>query len=197
MADMIRDGKGGGYLARVDDENRLRVFGTTQSEDYAATKAGRSYNINTGIITLTDSVDTPVIYFKNTGTDPFHITAIAVGLGPSTGGSGGIPKITVVRNPTAGTIIDTPVAVDIESNRNFGSPLTLNADIYKGATGKTMTDGTDHIIFFQASGGRLFATIDEYITTGKSIGIKIDPQPSNTSQDVYVALVGHLENGDV
>jgi hypothetical protein len=195
MAEMLRDGTGKGFLGKINGNNRLYTQAVIVSEDQQATKKGRSYNLNTGVITLTNSADTPVMYVKNNESIPLHITAIAVGLGPSTDGSGGIPKITVVRNPTAGTIIDTtPTDIDINSNRNFSSSSTLNITAYKGATGDTMTDGTDHIIFFQNSSGRLFATIDEILDTGASIGIKIDPQPSNTSQDVYTALIGHLED---
>jgi hypothetical protein len=197
MPDTIKDGAGTGYSVKVNGNNRLYTNSVTVSEDYQATKIGNSYNINTGVITLTDAADTPIIYFKNNEEQSFHITAIAVGVGPSTGGSGGIPKITVIRNPTTGTIISsTPTDVDINSNRNFGSSNTLDVLAYKGATGDTMTDGSDHIIFFQTSSGRLFATIDEVIPKGSSLGVKFDPQASNTSQDVYVALIGHLEDAN-
>jgi hypothetical protein len=191
---IIEDGAGNGKRVRVNGNNRLLANAVTITEDEQATKKGRSYNINTGVITLTDAVDTPIIYVKNNGDDDLHITAIAVGLGPSTGGTGGIPKITVTKNPTAGTIVDNATAVDIESNRNYGSALTLVVDAYKGATGNTMTDGTDHLILFQNASGRLFAAIDEIIPKGSSIGVKVDPQASNTSMDVYAALICHLED---
>jgi hypothetical protein len=194
MPDMIRDGAGQGYLAKVNGNQRLYTNAITVSEDQQATKLGNSFNINSGIITLTDAADTPVLYVKNNEEQALHITAIAVGLGPSTGGSGGIPKVTVIRQPTAGTIVDNATAVDINSNRNFGSSNSLTVDAYKGATGNTMTDGTDHLILFQTANGRLFATIDEILPKGSSIGIKIDPQASNTSMDVYAALICHLED---
>jgi hypothetical protein len=194
MPDMLRDGNGTGYLAKVNGNNRLYVQSVSISEDEQATKIGNSYNINTGVITLTDSVDTPIMYVKNNEAQSLHITAIAVGVSPSTGGSGGINKITVTRNPTAGTIVSNATAVDINSNRNFGNASTLDVTAYKGATGNTMTDGEDHLILFQTSNGRLFATIDEIIPKGSSLGIKFDPVPSNTSIDVYAALICHLED---
>jgi hypothetical protein len=191
---ILSDGAGNGKRAKVDGNNRLATRSVITSEDEAATKDGRSYNVNTGVITLTNSDDTPVMYVKNNEVQDLHITAIAVGFGASTGGSG-MNKVTVLRNPTAGTIIDsTPTNVDISSNRNYGSALTITADAYKGATGDTMTDGEDHLILFQGASGRLFATIDELIPQGKSIGIKIDPLAGNTSMDVYAALICHLED---
>lgn len=193
----IEDGIGAGALAKVSGTNRLYTSAVSTTENEQATKTGRSFNINTGVITLTDAADTPVLYLKNNEIGSLHITAIAIGVGPSSGGSGGIPKITVIRNPTTGTIVSsTPTDVDIISNRNYGSAATLTVDAYKGATGDTMTNGEDHIIFFQTSNGRLFATIDEVLERGNSIGIKFDPQASNTSQDVYAALICHLEDSN-
>ena len=58
-------GTGDGYLAKVNANQRLYTTSITIDENLAATKDGRSYNVNTGTITLTDAVDTPIIYMKN------------------------------------------------------------------------------------------------------------------------------------
>ena len=200
MAFTIKDGASGN-VGKVDANNRFHTSGVEITEEGQANRKGNAYNINTGVITLTDAADTPILYVKNNDDLDLHISAIAVGVGPTTGGSGGIPKITVVRNPTTGTIISTtPTDVDIKSNRNYGaSGVATNVVAYKGATGDTTTDGDDHIIFFQTSSGRLFATIEEILPKGSSIGVKFDPQASNTSQDVYCALICHFadkENDD-
>ena len=197
MAEIIKDGTGSGNQAKVNSNNRLYCSAVTFTETTEANANGDAYNVNTGVINLSDAADTPIMYLKNNEVQDLHITAIAVGVGPTTGGSGGIPKITIIRNPTTGTIINsTPTDVAVNSNRNFGSANTLAVDAYKGATGDTMTDGTDHIIVFQTNNGRLFAAIDEVLPKGASIGIKFDPQASNTSQDVYAALICHLENAN-
>ena len=67
MSEMIMDGTGKGYQAQVDEKNRLRVLavGKTIAED--AAKAGDSYNINTGTITLTSASESGVLYLKNNG----------------------------------------------------------------------------------------------------------------------------------
>lgn len=193
MPEILRDGTGSGSLAKVNQNNRLYTTSITIDENLQATKSGNSYNINTGVITLTNTTDTPIMYLKNNETASLHIYAIAVGFGPSTGGSG-VNKITVVRNPTAGTIVSGATDVDINSNRNYGSPNTLTVDAYKGATGLTMTDGDDHLLLFQGASGRLFATIDELLPVGSSIGVKITAPTGNTSMDVYAALICHLED---
>lgn len=192
----VTSGTGKPYDLRVNANNEAHVYAVTETAAEFANRNGDAYNINTGIITLTDAVDTPVLYLKNNETRDLHVTAEVVGMDTSTGGTATeTVKITVVRNPTTGTIItSTPTNVDIKSNRNYGSSNTLSADAYKGATGDTMTDGDDHIIITSPDFSRMFAAIDEIIPQGKSIGIKVEPPTSNTSFPVYVALICHLQD---
>jgi hypothetical protein len=195
MPDMIRDGTGSGKHAKVDEDNRLHTRAVTESEEFHVNEEGDAYNINTGIITLTNDAETPILYVKNNHDKDLIISAIAVGFGATDGASVNPATVTVIRNPTAGTIVSGASAVAINGNRNYGSPSTLTVDAFKGATGSTMTDGSDHIILFQGLSGRLFAEINEVIPRGTSIGIKIDPQTtSNTSLRVYAALVCFLRD---
>jgi hypothetical protein len=192
MPDMIRDGSGGGLLAKVNENLRLYTEAVTTSNDAKATELGDSYNINTGLITLTNAAETPLIYIKNNGVEDLHINTIIIGTFASTGGTGtdGVPKAVFIRNPTTGTIISsTPTNVDINSNRNYGSAKTLSVDAYKGATNDTMTDGTDHIIVQMGTSGRVVVSIDEQLPRGSSFGIKYTPQGSNTNQQVYCAVL--------
>lgn len=202
MPDSIRDGAGKGNMAKVNANQRLYTQTVQKSAALNANENGDAYNINTGVITLTNAADTPVLYLKNNETQDLVVEAVAIGLGPTTGGTGGWIKGTFVRNPTTGTIISsTPTDVDINSNRNYGSTNTLTADAYKGATGDTMTDGDDHIILNLGQGSttsstRSFVTINEILPKGTSFGVKIDPQASNTSQDVYVAVICYLRDAN-
>jgi hypothetical protein len=194
---VIKDGTGSGTTAKVNGDNRLKVEAVQQSAQNNATRNGNSYNLNTGVMTLTSGDESALMYLKNTDSAKrLHVELIVVGMSPSANGdSSEIPKITIVRNPTAGSIIDsTPTNVDINSNRNFSSSNTLTATAYKGGEAETFTDGTDHIISFQTANGRLGLDIDEVLENGASIGIKIDPQASNTSMDVYAAIVCYVED---
>jgi len=198
MAEQIRDGAGGRHLQRVDKNFRAHTFSITEPELVDANRQGDAYNINTGLITLTDAVDTPVIYLKNNELKEMVIEAVVFGIFDSTGGSSTADVYaTFVRNPTTGTIISGATNVDINSNRNFGSANTLTADAYKGATGDTMTDGVDHILVRADTGTRSFVSINEVLPQGTSIGVKIKPPTSNTSVSVYVALVLYLAQGVV
>jgi len=190
----IQDATGQGPGAKVGATNRLYTFAIAENFEEFSNKEGDAYNINTGTITLTDAVDTPILYLKNNEDKDLIVTALAIGAGPSTGAATDANAvITVVRNPTAGTIVSGATAVDMNQNRNFGSSKTLTADAYKGATGNTMTDGDDIIQLYQSENSRLFATLNIIIPKSKSVGIKFDPAASNTSQDVYAAVICHLD----
>lgn len=192
---IIENGVGSSQKLRVNDNNEAHTYSVTVTEEEFSNKRGDAYNINTGLITLTDAVDTPVLYIKNNENRNLIIKAEVFGLGTSTGGTATeTVDITVVRNPTAGTTISNANNVDINSNRNYGSSNVLSADVYKGATGETITDGDDHLFIFSPDFSRVFATINEIIPQGKSIAVKIQAPTSNTSMPVYVAAICYLED---
>ena len=138
MSNMIQDGTGTGNMARVSD-NELHTRAVIETEEHDANEDGRAYNINTGIVNLTSGDASSVLYVKNNNdSQDLVIAAIAVGIDHSTGGSSTeMCRVTIIRNPTSGTIVDDATDVAIKSNRNYGSSNTLTVDAYKGAEGKT------------------------------------------------------------
>lgn len=194
MSEAIKDGTGTGYLAKVGVNNRLYVDAVVSEEVAEANRDGRAFNINTGEITLTNDTDTPVLYIENTGVGDMHISSLIFGFGTSTGGTATeMNTITIVRNPTTGTVISGATACDMISNRNFGSNTTFAGNAYKGATGNTLTDGTDHIIIYQSDFGRTAVPVDERLPQGATLGIKVAPMSGNTSLTMYAAVVAHQE----
>jgi hypothetical protein len=195
---IINDGTGTGNQAQVDITKRLRTRSVSSTEPQEAAREGLAYNINTGTITLTSASESSVLYVKNNETNLLHLEAIAVGLDRAVGStSGDMVKITLIRNPTAGTVVSDATAVDMNHNRNFGSTLTLTTDVYKGGEAKTLTDGSDIAQFFASPSSRLFADITFMLPRSQSVGIKIDPPSGTTSMNCYVALICHLENGSI
>ena len=190
----IKDGTGAGYEGKVDSNSRVHTYSVTVPEAGQANIDGYAYNVNTGDITLTNATETPVLYIKNNEDKDLNIESMILYAGTSTGGTATLGvKWVIVRNPTAGTIVSGATAVDIESNRNYGSNNTVLLDSYKGATGSTMTGGDDHIIVRGATFARSVITINEIIPKGSSIGIKVAAPTSNTSMVVYAAAVCHLD----
>jgi len=194
MAEQIKDGfKGGTTLAGVDTEGRLTTRAVTEGEAVHAAEKGEAYSLNTGTITLTNAVETPLMYLKNNEDDDFVVEEVIIGVFDSTGGSSTAQVYaTFIRNPTAGTIISNATNVSINSNRNFGSQKTLDANVYKGATGNTMTDGDDHVLVRLSAASRTIITLTEVLPKGSAIGFKFKPPTSNTSLGVYVEIVGYI-----
>ena len=185
----ITDGGGKGYSAEVDSENRLRVFSIAEPEVFNASSLGNSYNFNTGVINLTSASKSAVFYIKNNGDSDLIITQLFYLIGNSTAGTGDV-LITVLRNPTTGTIISNAVAMEMDGvNRNFGSSKSLTTDSYKGAEASTFTNG-DKIIesIIDQSPTRITVEVGGLvIPRGTSIGIDITPATSNSSLDVEFA----------
>jgi hypothetical protein len=173
----------------IDSTNRALTRSITQTETQLAVSDGRAWNINTGLISIAATTD--LLYFKYTGTTGFWIDAIAIGQG--NGATSDIGEIYTTKNPTGGTVISSAVAADVIENRNYGSNKTLDATIYKGATGETLTGDSDTALFMMTEPGRLFASVDFYLPQGTSIGIRLNPNLSSGTMNVYAAIIGRVE----
>lgn len=174
-------------------DNRLQTYSFSETIPAAASLVGDSYNANTGTITLTTANKSAVFYFKNNGNDEYVIDTLFYLIGNSTGGTGDM-IITVLRNPTAGTIVSGAVDMEMAGvNRNFGSNKTIDGDLYKGAEGNTFTDGSKIIeSIFNQSPTRAALNVGAIVLPqGSSIGIEITPAAGNTSLDVQFAASLH------
>lgn len=194
MGFAIKDGVGTSREARVNANNQLHTFAVTETLNEQSTVVGNSYNLNTGWISNV-SGSTALLYFKNNEDLPFHIDAIAVGLGQDSD-STDVQTVRLVRNPTAGDIVTQATNVDMKQNRNFGSSNQLKDTTlaYKTVNVATdFTDGDDIAIFSQGAGGRLFATIDFELSRGSSLGISIDTETTGSFK-VYAAIIGYVKS---
>lgn len=197
MAETIQDGTGQGFEAKVDSRNRLATTGVNIAEKNEANKNGDAFNVNTLDVTLTSTTTSAVLYIKNNEPRSVRIPKIIYILGTSTGGSGDF-KIEVIRNPTTGTIITTATDAGIVSNRNYGSSTTLDADVFKGTEGATVTNGTKSVsTIFASTGMRAVIDVGEIeIPKGSSLAVEITPPSGNTSLIIQIALELYLaQNG--
>jgi hypothetical protein len=188
----IKDGSGGGYVAKVDSSNRLHTRSVAVPSSDQRGLDGFGFNLNTGHITLTDGSESAVAYFKYTGTKTFHLDAIAVGVGKLSGTVSDPVFIAVSRNPTGGTIIDNEVAGSLNINRNFGAANTLDGDWYKGVQGDTLTGGNDGFLSQVNGSDRAFLTTNFILSPQTTIGIKIQLNATGGGK-VYVAFVCYEE----
>lgn len=197
MTIILKDGTGTGNQARVDANNRLRTYGVSETEQAHAAKEGRAFNVNTGEITLTSDSESALLYIKNNELKELHIESIVIGTNVSTGGSSAdAGLVTIESNPTGGTLISGASAVNINQNRRIGDPNTLDVDAYKGTEGSTITGGTDLAIIYVDDNVRASVPLDLIIPKSQKISISYTPPAGNTSMNLYIALICHLENGD-
>lgn len=192
---IIEDGTGDGFKMEVDASHRGKTAGVAKTIQQEATDREDSYNLNSGLVTLTVVTEQGILYLKNNESRDLHVTGIVAILGPSTNGvTTDTTRVRIYKNPTTGTLISEATAADTSSNRNFGSSLTLVADIYKGDGSATVTDGTVHIESLINPGSRVFFAIDEVLTKGDSIAVTFEPNDSNTNMKTMAAIICHLED---
>lgn len=173
--------------AFINQDNRLEVAATNTGEQLVVTGKGHGYNINTGLIGLTSTSESGVLYFENHEDHEIIVEALAFGL-DDLGTHSGKPLITVVRNPSS---VSFSTDVDINCNRNFSSSNTLKSTTlaYKGAEGATVTGGEDCLLLHASTGSRLYATINLVLGVGNSLAVKIDPQVTSGTCSLYAALI--------
>lgn len=198
---ILENGVGNGSKARVDANNQLHVFAVTEDEQNSAAEHGQLYNINSGLVALTGTSDSAVIYFKNNessvnGESNFIITSIIFGLYTRSATVTNAATATLIRNPTAGTIVSDANVAPMISNSNFGSSNTLDSLVYSATgTGKTFTDGSDHAMVLLSEGRTAAPSLNIDLAKGASLGVNIDLNTSGGA-DVYVAIIGYRKEGN-
>lgn len=194
----IIDGSGDEFRAKVDSRNRLFSDSISRSQLEYAVLTGNGYNVSTGTMSLTTDGESALGYFKYSGSDTVIIKEILVILGDSTSGTGN-GVITLLKNPTSGTIVDNAVPVASATNRDFGSSTALEATAYKGAEGYTFTDGDTFAVTSRSGAAQVvaFDAAPIVLRKGNSIGVKYTPPSGNTSQSVVVAGTIYVETVNI
>lgn len=179
MVTMIRDGSGKGYLATVDSNNKLGTFSITENRiaDISSREAD-GYLIATDFISLTTTASfSALLYIKNTTDKDLFIETIR-----TCSDQTGALQVRLLKNPTAGTIVDDANNADKLSS-NLGSAKTFSGDAFTASgDGKTLTDGTNLTQFINRSPGH---SIQEYkgaiiVPKGQSIGMTCKPSVATT-----------------
>ena len=103
MPNTIRDGKGRGYQAAVNSKNQLSTRATAVEQRLKSAIDGHYYETTSGVVTLTDTAETGIIYLKNDTTIPNYVLVIDrvfYDTWTSTGGSGADGTLRYYKNPT-------------------------------------------------------------------------------------------------
>jgi len=185
---IIDDGKGSGYSAEVDAQQRLQTKARTETETRQATNVGDAYNINTANITFTAAGS--LLYILNNEDRDLLLETVIIGVG--TGTTSDMGELYITKNDTAGDLITDQTAVTINQNRNFGSSKTLAATIYQGKSGGTATGGSDVVYVYTGTNTRVTLPINLTIPKGSSVSVTYDPKLSSGSIKAYCAVITHL-----
>lgn len=189
----IIDGRGKGFTARVNSDNRLFTFADSVPAGTIAAADKLMWSIATEDVTLTSDSASAVLYVQYTGDSKLVIPRLTFTVGASTGGSGNT-TIEVLTNPTTGTIVSGASQATV-TNRNFaGTSGSLSGSQFKGAEGNTLTDGSVLGALVTSSVGPTFQDQNEFpyiLEKGNSIGFKITPPTGNTSQTNRIFLVAY------
>ena len=139
MADVIKDGKGKGFLAGVNNDNQLLTRSTVLQQRLESSIDGQYFEVTTGEITLTDDVETPILWIRNDDTDQNNrivVDKVFYDVWESTGGTGG-GTLEYYKNPT--TTGGTDV---IPVNSNFGDGNIMVGTFKKSPTTQVSGSGT-------------------------------------------------------
>ena len=186
----IKDGVGTGFLARVDDTNRLFTRAVSESPAHEAVVAEDHYLISSGFVNLTSDDKSSVIYFKNDETKDLFIDRIILTSEDSTGGTHNHFLFSGTKNPTGmsgGSGLDIVVI-----NSNFGTTNLLSNTSEIGQQLATTTGGSGIFAAYFADGETHFIEQRLLLQTGNSIAFEITPSINNTSFDVAVGINCHL-----
>ena len=178
--------------AGVDENNRLKVVGQTDSAEVTASIDGRAFFVNSGIINLTSDTKSAIIYIKNTSDRNLVLVKTTFHLSTSTGGTGNTNYYVAV-NP-AGTITSggsTIVPFNVNLSKLLSDPFEGTA--FKGATGLTAVSSFGEVEGILTQPG--LYQIDSSITLpkGASISTLLQAPAGNTSMDVVIDYLCYYE----
>jgi len=181
MGFQIQDGKGTGFLAGVDNTNRLQTRTINEGIFQNSSRNGNSFFLGTPLVTLTTATASAIIYVENNEDQDLMIEEIFFISEASTGGVGNMFRTAWYKNPTdiLGTLT-TPL------NQNFGSSAELNATIKYGAQGAGVSGGTlVSALSFPLQQFNILET-NLVLPKGTSFAITVQPPASNTSMPIQI-----------
>ena len=181
MSETIKDGIGRGYLAEVNNRNKIMGDSVMQTEEADIASLGYSFVVSSKVITLNSTNPHLFLYFKNTNSEKnMHIQVVRFGWnGGSTNHNRTMTWGWIIA-PGEPTANHTPVT---PGNLNFTSNQAAEATVYKWdgvGDGMTYTGGfiASEAIFnqgygiLQARGIPIVGLNDSFgmLLTGEEIG---------------------------
>lgn len=182
---LIQDGTGRGYLAQVDDTNRLQVRAVQETTYDDSAASGESFNVNTEFVNVTVGTEFPLFYFKNT--EPRNVVLVGwfVGIGLQGGTPTESPLLRVYGNPSS-VSGGTDVVV---TNRRIGSGRVFSFTAKKAPT--WTPSGTPTLYQTQAPNSRVFGTVNLVVPPNGSVIVTCQLNGAQTA-NIYTGFTGYV-----
>jgi len=190
MSEQIKDGKGRGFLAQVNEDQDLVTRSISVEQRLKSTLDGHYYEATTGKVTLANATETGLIYLKNTHTTmSMVIDRVFWDVWASTGGAGGgtlryYKDVTVV----GGTAITPNITL-------YGQPNAAQGTFLKSVTSLSGTEWWTGLLEASTS-----IALDEGRIVLPKNGthlISVAAPAGNTSMDVSINVAFYYFNTDL
>ncbi len=191
MPNTIKDGKGSGHLAHVNEDNQLVTRAVTVEQRLKSTLDQNYYEATTGKITLTDTTETGIIYLLNThATLDLIIDRVSYDIWTSTGGAGNDGTLRYYKDVTitGGTDITPNITYYGSSNSATGT-FKKSLTTFSGTTLWT-AHITDKQSIALEEGRILLPPNGTHVIT-------IEAPVSNTSMDVSINIAFYYFNREL
>lgn len=195
MSEVITDGTGKGYDAKVDNTNRLEVRGVTQTGNLESVLVGEGFVLSSGTVTLTGTGESGVLYYQNAEDDNVVIlTRYNIGIGKAVSATDSFATIKVYASNVTGMSGGSGNAA-VVVNSNIGSSKTLvTTNSERGLNGAGIL-GNAGVTLYVPTERTTFIDLEVAIPKGSAMGWSITPPAGNTSMPCSFACNVHIAQG--
>lgn len=194
-ANIIQDGTGKGYMAQVDDTNKLSIRGVTESTYDEQGKVGEGFNVNTFFVPFasTGTTETPLLYLTNNESKDIELVNFFVAVGLSGGTFSDNPLFKAYGNPV-GTVAGG-VNVTL-TNRRIGSARTFLLAAKRQDSGTPLTwtpTGTPILYQTLTQSNRSFGAVNLHLPPASSIIVTFTSNLAAATVNAYAGFAGFVD----
>ena len=182
---LIQDGTGQGYLARVDNQKRLRVKAVGRTEYDSQAIAGEAFNINTELLSVGVNTESPLLVLTNNGSRDVVLQGWFIGTDLGTVGA----NLGLMRTYLNVTGFSGGSAVPIV-NRKSGDAFSFSINALSSPT--WTPSGTPVLYQTQNLGQRVFGNVFLILPAGQSCAVTAEFSTATTPYDIYTGFTGYL-----
>ena len=191
---LIQDGTGRGYLARVDNTNRLAVRGVIETTYDNLGKMGAAFNVNTQLVPFvsTGTTETPLLYLRNLEPSDIELVNVFFAIGLSAGVFSENPLFRAYSNPVsvAGGVAVTP------TNRLIGDPRTFALTVQRQDAGTPLTwtpAGTPILYQTLIQSNRSVGAVNLHLPSSASVIITLTTNLAASTVSAYAGFAGFID----